>query len=308
MARRDVRIGISTTADTKGVEKAALSFEKLEADIKDAEKALKGADVGSKQFQKLNAQLAKTKEALKNIKAGKVDDKGLATLQKRLGVLRERTQRLKTALEKPPRTRWVEKLRGQLDGLNNSLTGTLGKWLAIGAAVRTGFGTNAAVESLTTSFDTLLGSVSEAESRIESIRALAASTPLSFQGLASANRLLQQLSGGALATADGMRLVGDAAAVAQQPMQSLDASIQNVALHVGRLFTSLSSGKGEIGESTLRLQELGLITPELSHGCEPFTRKAREVRKPGASWRKACADSPARWRSKAGHWRAGLPP
>jgi hypothetical protein len=70
--------------------------------------------------------------------------------------------------------------------------------------------------------------------------------------LSETSKLLQTLGGDLLATGAGLRLVGDAASIAGQP-------IQEVGLHIGRLFNAITSGTSA-GESIARLQELGLIS------------------------------------------------
>lgn len=108
------------------------------------------------------------------------------------------------------------------------------------------------VESLTTQFETLLGSAGKAKERMEEITKFAAKTPFEIEGLARTSKLLQTLGGDMLATGKGLTLVGDAAALAGQPLEE-------VGLHVGRLFNAITSGTSA-GESVNRLQELGLIT------------------------------------------------
>jgi len=108
------------------------------------------------------------------------------------------------------------------------------------------------VESLTTQFKTLLGSASAAKQRMEEITKFAASTPFAIEELAATSKLLEVMGGKLISTGDGLRLVGDAAAMAGQP-------IQEVASHVGSLFSAITSGTSA-GESVSRLQELGLIT------------------------------------------------
>jgi len=108
------------------------------------------------------------------------------------------------------------------------------------------------VESLTTQFTTLLGSASAAKDRMEEITKFAASTPFEIAELAATSKLLEVMGGKLISTGDGLRLVGDAAAMAGQP-------IEEVGLHVGRLFSAITSGTSA-GESVNRLQELGLIT------------------------------------------------
>jgi len=108
------------------------------------------------------------------------------------------------------------------------------------------------VESLTTQFTTLLGSATAAKKRMEEITKFAASTPFEIQELAATSKLLEVMGGKLISTGDGLRLVGDAAAMAGQP-------IGEVGLHIGRLFSAITSGTSA-GESVNRLQELGLIT------------------------------------------------
>jgi|DEB0MinimDraft_6_1074348.scaffolds.fasta_scaffold00713_9 hypothetical protein len=290
---------------TKTVDQAQTSVDELEKELKQAEAALSKADVGTREFRKLQKQIAKTKEDLKGLKVGNLDDRGLARLQQRFGTLKQRVQqvqpairRTKDELSKGPRTQWIDRTKGKLQELNNAIPvgGRLSGFfnaIASGASsatvkiaalaagflgfvgiVRQGIGTIGVTEDLEASFTTLLGSVDKAQQRIQEMREFAAKTPLSIAGLATASRVLETLSGNALGAEESLRLVGDAAAVAQRPGESLDQTIQNVALHVGRLNAALKSGKGEIGESTLRLQELGLISADTSF-------KLRELHKEG---------------------------
>jgi hypothetical protein len=108
------------------------------------------------------------------------------------------------------------------------------------------------VESLTTQFTTLLGSATAAQKRMEEITEFAATTPFEIQELAATSKLLEVMGGKLISTGAGLRLVGDAAAMAGQPLQE-------VGLHIGRLFSAITSGTSA-GESVNRLQELGLIT------------------------------------------------
>jgi hypothetical protein len=128
---------------------------------------------------------------------------------------------------------------------------------AVGAAMAVAFIKSASqsassIESLTMQFETLLGSSSAAKKRMEEIKDFAASTPFEVANLSETSKLLQTLGGDLLATGAGLRLVGDAASIAGQP-------IQEVGLHIGRLFNAITSGTSA-GESIARLQELGLIS------------------------------------------------
>jgi hypothetical protein len=108
------------------------------------------------------------------------------------------------------------------------------------------------VESLKMQFEVLLGSADAAGKRMEEIIKFAASTPFEVDELARTSKLLQTLGGTLLATGEGLRMVGDATAIAGQP-------IEEMGLHIGRLFNALTSGTSA-GEAVARLQEVGLIT------------------------------------------------
>jgi hypothetical protein len=110
----------------------------------------------------------------------------------------------------------------------------------------------AGIESLTMQFETLLGSATKAQHRMEEIQKFAASTPFEVADLSATSKLLQTLGGDMLATGEGLRMVGDAAAISGRP-------IEEVALHIGRVFNAVTSGTSA-GDSVSRLQELGLIT------------------------------------------------
>jgi hypothetical protein len=137
----------------------------------------------------------------------------------------------------------------------SALTAMLGTGALVGGLMSFVKGSSSAassVESLTTQFTTLLGSASAAKDRMEEITKFAASTPFEIQELAATSKLLEVMGGKLISTGDGLRLVGDAAAMAGQP-------IGEVGLHIGRLFSAITSGTSA-GESVNRLQELGLIT------------------------------------------------
>jgi len=183
---------------------------------------------------------------------------------------------------------WADRLANKLKGLGDKVPGETriggffqgitkgasGAVLKIGAVtaaltglfklVKTGIGNVSLAEDIEASLTTLLGSAEAAQKRLKEIQDFAAETPLSIGGLATASRQLETLTGGAMGAADSLRLIGNAAAIAQRPGESLDMTIQNVALHVGRLNAALTSGQGTIGESVMRMQELGLMAPELA--------------------------------------------
>jgi len=150
--------------------------------------------------------------------------------------------------------------KGSIASLGSAAAGGVAGLAALGAAGAAGLtafvvsSSQAAssIESLTMQFETLLGGADAAGKRMEEIVKFAASTPFEIAELAATSKLLQTMGGNLLATGEGLRMVGDAAAISGQPLQE-------VGLHIGRLFNAITSGTSA-GESVARLQELGLMT------------------------------------------------
>jgi hypothetical protein len=130
----------------------------------------------------------------------------------------------------------------------------------------------AGVESLKMQFEVLLGSADAAGKRMEEIIKFAASTPFEVDELARTSKLLQTLGGTLLATGDGLRMVGDATAIAGQP-------IEEMGLHIGRLFNALTSGTSA-GEAVARLQEVGLITGDAKTKFEELAAAQKKGTQP----------------------------
>lgn len=126
---------------------------------------------------------------------------------------------------------------------------------ALKSAAMAGIEFNAMIETSEVAFGTLLGSAQAAQERIKSLYAFAAATPFEFGEVIAANRILQVMGGNALASEKGMRMVGDAAAATGR-------SFQDVAFWMGRLYAGLQTGT-PVGEATMRLVEMGLITGDL---------------------------------------------
>ena len=127
-------------------------------------------------------------------------------------------------------------------------------------------------ELMATSFEILLGSVSKAKDRIKELEQFSVVTPFEPEELIRASKLLQTLAGDTMATGDGLKLIGDAAAVA-------GIDLEQVALHVGRVFQALTQG-GAAGESLNRLQELGLMTGRFKAQFAALTEAQRKGKAP----------------------------
>lgn len=100
----------------------------------------------------------------------------------------------------------------------------------------------------------LLGDMDLAEQRIDELSQFSANTPFEFPQIIKASKTLQTFGGDVLAVGDNLTMIGDVSAGAGQPIEEL-------ALHFGRLYDSIQSGR-PAGEALMRLQEIGALTGE----------------------------------------------
>lgn len=160
-------------------------------------------------------------------------------------------------------------------GIGAAVAGLAAGFVAVGKAVdfmQSASEKAAGIESLTMQFETLLGSSKEAKKRMEEIAKFAASTPFEIAELSATSKLLQTMGGNLLATGEGLRMVGDAAAITGQPLEE-------IGLHIGRLFNAITSGTSA-GESVARLQELGLMTGTVKRQFEELAEAQKKGKKP----------------------------
>lgn len=134
-------------------------------------------------------------------------------------------------------------------------------------------------ETMTTAFVPLLGSAKAAKDRMAELADFAAHTPFQLPEIAAASRTLETLTDGALATGQGLTLVGDVASGTNTPLEELGVTI-------GRLYSGLDSGR-PVGEAMQRLQEIGAITPEVRAKLE---RLQAEGKKGSEVWQVAAED------------------
>jgi len=132
------------------------------------------------------------------------------------------------------------------------IAASVGGLVSLGAAIQQSVKFNAELEQQAVAFKTLLGNAEAASRRMAELAKFAAQTPFELPEIVQASKVLQSLTNGALASGDGLRLVGDAAAATGRPLEE-------VAMWVGRLYAGLQSGT-PVGEATLRLIEMGLIS------------------------------------------------
>lgn len=88
------------------------------------------------------------------------------------------------------------------------------------------------METMQTGFKVLLGGLSQAQARMAELANFAKKTPFELPEVVAASRTLQTLTKGALATGDGLTLVGDVASATNQPFA-------DIAVTIGRLYDGL---------------------------------------------------------------------
>jgi hypothetical protein len=140
-------------------------------------------------------------------------------------------------------------------GLQATLAGiaaSVGAVVSLGAAIQQSVKFNAELEQQAVAFKTLLGNAEAASRRMRELTRFAAETPFELPEIVQASKVLQSLTDGALASGEGLRMVGDAAAATGRPLN-------DVTMWVGRLYAGLQTGT-PVGEATLRLLEMGLIS------------------------------------------------
>jgi phage-related protein len=129
--------------------------------------------------------------------------------------------------------------------------GLEGVFSAVGNVAGAMIGGNAEFETYTAQFASLLGSTDAATAKLKDLATFAAVTPFELPEVIQASKTLQTFGGNLLNTQDNLNLVGNAAAVANQP-------IGEVSFWVGRAYNAIKNGQ-PFGEAAARLQEMGIL-------------------------------------------------
>jgi hypothetical protein len=304
MADENKRVDIrfQTTADTSGAEQAEAAIRGTEVATEQAAEEAKRLDAAfagldAPALAKIRQESQTTAQATEQLRARALAlDTQLAQvrgfsrwgsearrLRSEAAQTREALRRLETQARQTDR---VNVGTGILDGLS-AMPGRIGAagaafsrfasvpvaaaaagLVSFGASVRAAIGASgkaAAIEDLTASFVTLLGSVQAAQERMRELSRFAAETPFELPEIAGASRILENLTNGALATGNGLRLVGNIAALTNEHLEL-------VATTVGRLYDGLDSGR-PIGEPAQRLQELGALGGETRAQLEALQKE-----------------------------------
>lgn len=127
---------------------------------------------------------------------------------------------------------------------------------------------NAQFETFAIQFETLLGSGSLAQERLEELAKFGVETPFELPEVVEASRTLQTFGGTALATGDNLRMIGDIAAGVNQPFQ-------DVAFWIGRMFDALQNGQ-PFGEASTRLQEMGALAGDARRQMEAMQKAGED--------------------------------
>lgn len=163
---------------------------------------------------------------------------------------------------------WMTKVLGPVGMLSGAAAGATAGILKLNKALsELGMRGAANIENLTQQFKPLLKGIESAKQRIADLSKFAASTPFRLNEVAEANRTLESLTKGALSTEQGMKLVGDAAAVTGE-------SFADMATQVGRLYDGLQSGR-PVGMVAQRLQELGILSGAARNQIESLQEQGK---------------------------------
>ena len=120
------------------------------------------------------------------------------------------------------------------------------------------------LETATVKWEVLTGSVEVAEQKIKDIFEFSNSTPFTFKSVEQAASIMYNLTDGALQGENALRLLGDRAAKANQP-------IEEISVWFGRLYSNMQAGR-PIGEAMARMQELGIVSGTLRNELEDMSK------------------------------------
>ena len=134
----------------------------------------------------------------------------------------------------------------------------------IGMAQNSIIGMNAELETSTLQFETLMGSSDKAAAHVQDLFTFAQKTPFESGPVIQASRTMETFGGAALDTMTNLTRFGDAAAATSN-------DIGEVAFWMSRAYANIQAGK-PIGEATMRLSEMAVITPEVSNKIEAMQK------------------------------------
>lgn len=188
------------------------------------------------------------------------------------------------ALDAKDYTKGLDDASREAQGFGSRVRGGLGRafgtirtvgtaaFLGVGVAAAAGFGVamreainmNSTLETSTLQFGTLMGDSDKAQEHVANLFEFAAKTPFETGPIIAASKHLQVFGGDALNTMDNLTLVGDASA-------ALGVPFDEAAFWIGRLYSNLQGGQ-PFGEAAMRLQEMGIMTPQARQELEALQK------------------------------------
>ena len=170
----------------------------------------------------------------------------------------------------------LDKLLGPTALLAGGLVGVLRTMKAIvdqSGILERGIRRIASMQQIQGKFETLLKSAEAATARMKELYRFDASSHIALSDIAEVNRILQALTRGAMAGAEGMKMVGDAAAATGQ-------SFSETATQFGKLNAALRSGRS-LDRVLFQLQMSGAVTDRLARQLETAEQAGADF---GAMW------------------------
>jgi hypothetical protein len=257
---RVIRALIRFGLDKAAAQAAAEEIKKFKKPLKDSEEAAKELEEalklvgksGKHSIKEVDAETVKLEKALKLLgKSGKFEIKEVDGQAKGFGATMGKLQVAAAALT-------AIFAAGKIVSFFKSIAAA-----AVGA--------NKEFEVYRAQFETLLGSTTAAQQRLEELARFGVETPFELPEIVEASRQLQVFGGTALATGDNLRMVGDIAAGVNQPFAE-------VATWVGRMYDAVQNGQ-PFGEAAQRLQEMGALSGDARRKLESMQKAGEDSNK-----------------------------
>lgn len=165
---------------------------------------------------------------------------------------------------------------------------------AFSFAKEAAIGMNATLETSTLQFTTLMGDAGAAEAHVRSLFEFAKKTPFETGPIIEASKYMRTFGGEALDTTQNLKLIGDASAATNAPINELG-------MWVGRLYANLQAGK-PIGEAAQRLGELAVLTPQARMELESMAKAGKSADEIFAKFQGQMGRFTGAMESQAGTW------
>src|SRR3990167_8439546 len=156
-------------------------------------------------------------------------------------------------------------------------------------------GMNAELETSTLQFETLFKDGDRAKKHVKSLFAFAAKTPFETGPIIAASRIMQTFGGDSLNTMENLTRVGDAAAVATQPINELG-------FWIGRAYSAIQNGQ-PFGEAAMRLQEMAVLSGATRIKMEKLSKSGASAEEVWAVFTAELDKNKGAMEKQAGTWK-----